>query len=188
MPMVRLWIRRTLVVSALSGSSLAVLPAQAQTSPSFAPSPLATGVNAPVGAMMANPYMNPYMNPYLNPMATQQPMTGRDAAVYMYMANSARGGLGSGVISGTRPLPGNATALNAAQPKGRGAKNPNNNLNNAMRNVPTQNGRRSVAEMPDSASAPGAGASRFFNPGPVNNGGAGRYYNRRNTYFNSNGH
>ena len=180
--MERSGIGRFLAVATLAGASLAASAAEAQTANPFAPSPLANGSNMPAGALLANPYMNPYMNPYLNPMATQQPMTGRDAALYMYMANSARGGLGSGVISGTRPMPGNAMAV-AAPAQGRGAK-----ANNAMQNKPAQNGRRPVAEMPDSVSAPGAGASRFFNPGPVNTGGAGRYYNRRNTYFNSNGH
>jgi hypothetical protein len=53
-------------------------------------------------SMMANPYLNPYLNPYMNPMATQQPMNAQNAMLYMYMANSANGGIGSGRISGTR--------------------------------------------------------------------------------------
>lgn len=56
----------------------------------------------PPASMMANPYLNPYLNPYMNPMATQQPMNAQNAMMYMYMANSANGGLGSGRISGTR--------------------------------------------------------------------------------------
>ena len=112
-----------------------------------------TGSAMPPTAMMANPYLNPYMNPYLNPLATQQPMNAQNAILYMYMANSANGGLGSGRISGTR---GGA----AAKPK--------------------------AAEMPYTAH-PGGGAARFFNPGPVNSGGAGRYYNQRGRYFQNNG-
>jgi hypothetical protein len=60
-----------------------------------------SGTGTPL-SMMANPYMNPYMNPYLNPLATQQPMTAQNAMLYMYMANQANGGLGSGRLSGTR--------------------------------------------------------------------------------------
>lgn len=59
----------------------------------------------PPASMMANPYMNPYLNPYLNPMATQQPMNAQNALMYMYMANSANGGMGSGRLSGTRGTP-----------------------------------------------------------------------------------
>jgi hypothetical protein len=38
-----------------------------------------------------------------------------------------------------------------------------------------------------SAGTPGGGASRYFNPGPVNANGAGRYYNRSGRYFMNNG-
>ena len=56
----------------------------------------------PPAAMLANPYLNPYMNPYMNPSATLQPMRPANAAMFLYAANSANGGLGSGRISGTR--------------------------------------------------------------------------------------
>ncbi len=107
----------------------------------------------PPAAIMMNPYLNPYMNPYFNPAATQQPMSAGTAALYLYSAQAASGGIGSGRLSGSRPQ------ASSARP----------------------------AEMPDSASVPGAGASRYFNPGPVNVNGAGRYYNRRSRYFQSNG-
>ena len=153
---------------------------QGQTHPVNAP--LESSATAPIGAMMANPYMNPYLNPYLNPVATQQPMTGRDAALYMYMANSARGGVGSGFLSGTRPIPGNALGLNQPREPLKANGRP------ALRKRQAQNHRREVAEMPDSVATPGASAARFFSPGPVNANGAGRYFDRPNSFFNTNGH
>ena len=187
--MAQRWMRGVAAATTLLGSSIGGAAAVGQTSPSFAPPPAAPAV----GAALANPYMNPYLNPYLNPLATVRPMTGRDAAISLYMANSAQGGLGSGVISGTRPTPANLAGAAAARPRGKAPRINANAIANAranpnMANQPLQNGRRPVAEMPDSAAFPGSGAARFFNPGPVNVGGAGRYYNRRNTYFNSNGH
>lgn len=55
--------------------------------------------------VFANPYMNPYLNPYLNPYATQQRMSPGDAALYLFSAQSAMGGIGSGQLSGVRPGP-----------------------------------------------------------------------------------
>ena len=63
---------------------------------------MSSGSAMPPSAMMANPYLNPYLNPYMNPLATQQPMNAQNALMYMYMANSANGGMGSGRLSGTR--------------------------------------------------------------------------------------
>jgi len=114
--------------------------------------PLGAGAMPPA-AMLANPYLNPYLNPYINPAATQRPISAGDAALYLYSANAARGGIGSGRLSQVRP------AAPRAKP----------------------------AEMPDGASVPGAGAARFFNPGPVNVNGAGRYFNSRRGYFQNNG-
>ncbi len=108
--------------------------------------------NVPAAVMMANPYLNPYMNPYLNPVATQGTMSAGNAALYLYSANAARGGIGSGRLSQSRAT--------APRPK--------------------------VAEMPDGASSPGGGAAKYFNPGPVNVNGAGRYYNGRRGYFQNN--
>lgn len=142
------------------------------------------GANPPsVGAMMANPYLNPYLNPYMNPAAAQRPMSGRDAAMYLYMANQANGGLGAGQISGVRPAPGamRPGQVPAGQPAGRAQPR-------AGAATAKGRGRMPVAEMPDSAAVPGAGAARFFNPGPARTNGAGRYFARPNGYFNNNGH
>jgi len=120
----------------------------------LAPAPPPTqGPAMPPAAMLANPYLNPYLNPYMNPAATLQPMSPNNALLYLYAANSANGGIGSGRMSGSRPQ--------AARPR--------------------------VAELPNSVAHPGGGAARFFNPGPVNVNGAGRYYNVRSRYFNNNG-
>jgi hypothetical protein len=124
----------------------------------MAPTPAGpSSPTVPPAALMMNPYLNPYLNPYINPLATQKPMSAGNAALFLYSAQAANGGMGAGRLSGTRPLP--TTAQAQARP----------------------------AQMPDSASVPGAGAARYFNPGPVNVNGAGRYYNRRNRYFQNNG-
>jgi len=133
------------------------LPAEAPAQMVAVPGPTQGGMQGgsamPPAAVLANPYLNPYMNPYLNSAATQRPMSAGNAALYMYTANAARGGIGSGKL-------GQAKAV-APRPK--------------------------VAEMPDASAVPGAGAARFFNPGPVNVNGAGKYYGRRNRYFQNNG-
>jgi hypothetical protein len=116
----------------------------------FAPPPPPASNSA---TMLGNPYMNPGLNPYLNPYMTQQPMNGSNALLYLYAANTARGGIGSGQLS----------------------------------NPPASRTRSGAAELPDSVSRPGGGAAKYFNPGPVNVNGAGRYYNQRGRYFNNNG-
>jgi hypothetical protein len=115
--------------------------------------PLTQGSSMPASAMMSNPYLNPYLNPYMNPAMTQQPMNSNNALLYLYAAQAANGGVGSGRMSGAR--------MQATQP------------------------RAALAGTP--ASTPGGGAARFFNPGPVNVNGAGRYYNRSGRYFMNNG-
>jgi hypothetical protein len=124
--------------------------ASAQTGPV---PPASQGSSMPPSAMMANPYLNPYLNPYMNAAATQQPMNANNALLYMYMANAANGGIGSGRLSTAR--------AQAPAPK--------------------------AALAGSSARTPGGGAARFFNPGPVNANGAGRYYNRSSRYFMNNG-
>jgi len=70
----------------------------------FAPPPAtSTTPVLPPAAIMANPYMNPYLNPYTNPLATQQPMNAGNALLYLYGAQQAKGGLGSGRLPGSRP-------------------------------------------------------------------------------------
>jgi hypothetical protein len=134
-------------------SAWALISPQA-TSAQYAPPPPPASTTNPATALgIGNPYMNPALNPYLNPAITQQPMNGSNALLYLYAANTARGGIGSGQLS----------------------------------NPPTTRGRSRAAELPDSVSRPGGGAARFFNPGPVNVNGAGRYYNQRGRYFNNNG-
>ncbi len=117
--------------------------------------PGVSGSGMPASAMMANPYLNPYLNPYMNPAMTQQPMNSGNALLYLYAAQAANGGMGSGRISNSR--------------------------------VQQQPSRPQAALAGTPAATPGGGASRFFNPGPVNVNGAGRYYNRSSRYFMNNG-
>jgi hypothetical protein len=94
------------------------------------------------------------MNPFLNPYMTQQPING-NLAVYMFAAQQANGGIGSGRLSGTRPARPTAPAAPAA---------------------PSGDGRRA-------SDIPGANAARYFNreyqPPMV----SGRYYTRQGRYF-----
>ena len=76
--------------------------ASAQLAP--APPPSQNG-SIPPAAVMANPYLNPYLNPYMNPAAAQQPMNANNALLYLYSANAANGGIGSGRMSGVRGTP-----------------------------------------------------------------------------------
>jgi hypothetical protein len=113
-----------------------------EASAQFAPPPTPGASTSP---FTGNPYLNPALNPYLNPAMTQQPINRNNALLYLYAAQSANGGIGSGQLSNAR--------VSRPQPK--------------------------AAEMPNSASTPGGGAARFFNPGPVNTNQAGRYFNQR---------
>ncbi len=67
----------------------------------LAPPPSSSN-SAPNAAMMMNPYYNPYMNPLLNPGAPQHLSAG-NALLYMYTAQAARGGIGSGRLSNPAP-------------------------------------------------------------------------------------
>ena len=173
--------RRWRMAFVVVGLGWIATPAHAQVGLSATPG--ADTATASPAAMMANPYLNPYLNPYMNPTATQRPMSGRDAALYLYMANSANGGLGSGQVSGTRPIPG-AVNVGVAGQRAVAPARPQAAGGAASKRL---KGKLPAAEMPNSASEPGSGAAKFFNPGPGNSNGAGRYYARRNTYFNSNG-
>jgi hypothetical protein len=136
-----------------------------EASAQFAPPPPSPSSSMSGMAMMGNPYLNPYMNPYLNqglyPGLKQQPITGGNALLFLYAAQSANGGIGSGRISGTRPDP--------TAPVGARAR------------------RSRAGEMSALTGVPGAGAAKYFNPGGVNGPGSGRYYNQRGRYFMNNG-
>jgi hypothetical protein len=108
----------------------------------------------------ANPYAVPTLNPFLNPYAAlYAPANPRDAALYFFAAQQSLGGIGSGQLSGVRPL-------TAAQPI---APSP----------VPAD---RRVSD------TPGAGAARYFNRpvrgGQIPNG----HYNRFGSYYSAIGH
>ena len=135
------------------------------------------GSTRPPTAALMNPYLNPYMNPYLNPAATQQTMSASDAMLYLYAAQASGGGIGSGIISGTRPTPGRTRALDkpvsTAVPGGgaSGYFNPGPvNVNGAVATLDQDGASKS-----------------HFNPGPFNVNGAGRYFNRRSPRRGNNG-
>jgi hypothetical protein len=111
---------------------------------------------------LGNPYANPMMNPFLNPYMTQVPMSRNTMLMYFATAQSAKGGIGSGQLSGVRPPRGQNQAPAAGQ-------------------------RRLPAEMPLSSGVPAGGAGRYFQRGPVAPQNRGAYFQRHNRYFASNG-
>jgi hypothetical protein len=81
--------------------------------------------------MMMNPFFNPYMNPVLNPAAPQQKMGVGNSLLYLYSAQAARGGIGSGRLSnpGTQTRKRPAMMPNSASvPGGAAAKYFNNSM------------------------------------------------------------
>ncbi|GIW87566.1 MAG: hypothetical protein KatS3mg108_1890 [Isosphaeraceae bacterium] len=58
----------------------------------------------PVSAVPQPFYLNPAMNPYLNPYLTTTTMTPDAALLYLLAAQNARGGIGSGQLSGVRAV------------------------------------------------------------------------------------
>jgi hypothetical protein len=80
------------------GISLIVMGFASSVSAQMAPPPSASS-NTPPAAMMMNPYLNPYMNPLINPGAPQQNMSVGNNLLYLYSAQAARGGIGSGRLS-----------------------------------------------------------------------------------------
>jgi hypothetical protein len=100
---------------------------------------------------------NPYLNPYLNPYMNPA------ATLQPMNANNALLYLYA------------ANSANGGIGAGR------------ISGTRAQAPRSRAAELPNSVARPGGGAARYFNPGPVNVNGAGRYYNQRGRYFNNNG-
>jgi hypothetical protein len=125
-------------------------------------------------------FANPMLNPYLNPYASQFAGNNNDFLLYLYAANQANGGIGTGVISGTRPAPGRpAGSLPPGQNPGllqRGAGQPSPFRNTSNR--PLRPGEYPAATMPRSASRPGSAAGNYFYRGMQSNDGAGRYFDR----------
>ncbi len=72
------------------------------TSAQMSPTIPSGGTFGSPASTMANPALNPYLNPYMNPFATGQPANSNNMLLYLYAANNANGGLGTGRISGTR--------------------------------------------------------------------------------------
>jgi hypothetical protein len=115
--------------------------------------------SAPSGSTSTGPsasmmMMNPYYNPYMNPLVNPgAPQQQMSAGTSLLYLAAANSARG-GIGSGKLSNPGTS----------------------AM-------GRKRPANLPNSASRPGGGAARYFNPGPVNTNGAGRYFNQRGRSF-----
>jgi len=122
----------------------------------------------PSASAMANPYANPYMNPFLNPFVMANGGYGTpnrtDGLAYLWAANQRAGGIGSGRLSSSRPLP----------PGSRPQES-------------TLKGGRAAAEMPVSARRPGGAAGRYFNRGTGHVDPRKASFGRQNRYFMNNG-
>ena len=127
--------------------------------------------NALYGGAAPTPF-TPYLNPYLMQMSPGNP----DYLTYMYMANQRSGGIGSGVISGSRVAPGApAGSTSSSPPPSRpGTSSPARPSAYASR-LPAEPQR---ATFPTSASVPGTNTGGHFMRGPNATAGAGRYFNR----------
>ncbi len=141
--------------------------------------------------MYGNAAMNPYLNP-MNPYAMGVMPNSPDFLLYMYAGNQANGGLGSGVISGTRPAPG-ANAGSQLPQQQMGTMNPyaaqqamnRRGLTPKSSNASPRGSKPAL--MPVASAIPGSGAAHYFN-GAVNGAnGAARYYNRPTGRFQNNG-
>ena len=163
--------------------------------PAMAQTGIFGGTGTPSGGQSQVPlpvqmYGNPLLNPYLNPYAaTQLRGTSPDAALYFYSASQMNGGIGSGVISGTRVAPGVPAG---SVPQGRsqgqtGAPTTAKPPRPTDRPMGDRRAARPAAEMPMSTAVPGASAARYFNRGPQPSEGAATYYNRNQSRFQNNG-
>lgn len=114
--------------------------------------------------------LTPYLNPYLIGMSPGN----QDYLTYMYLANQRAGGIGSGVISGTRPAPGVAAGTTRAAA-------PSPGPSPAARNAPYTS-RPSVGQnrvtMPLVPPGPGSNSGGYFVRGPNATQGAARFFNR----------
>jgi hypothetical protein len=117
-----------------------------------------TGMSGLGMGMSANPFLNPYMSPFLNGGINQQQITPANAAMYLFAAQAANGGIGSGRLGGARPAPGSTKAKPATTTDSRPSSN-----------------------------TPGAGAARYFNRTTAANTGANSYYSRQSNHFPRNG-
>jgi hypothetical protein len=146
------------------------------------------GQQAGAVQLFGNAGMNPYMNPYAAGLMPNNP----DFLLYMYSANQANGGFGTGVMSGTRPGPGQQMGANGRM----GSSNQTGKAGNGPMTPKAQGGKaaqsrtrggRQPALMPMASAVPGSGAAGFFGRGFDSTGGAGRFYNRTSARFNNNG-
>lgn len=129
-------------------------------------------------SMYGSAPLNPYLNPYLVGMSPGNP----DYLTYAFLANQRNGGIGSGVISGTRPAPGVSVGSATAGQAGSG---PNPGPSTASRNAPYTSRpaieQNRVTFPMSTASVPGANTGGFFQRGPSTTArGAARYYSRTN--------
>lgn len=141
------------------------------------PAPAAAGFANPItpglgayASPYANPFTNPYFNPYLNPYMTTVPMSPDLGMLYLLGARSARGGLGSGQISGVR-----------AAERGTDRRQPNSvppTISRRSRSRSRSRSSRGPARMPRSLARPTAGAERYFGRLPDRGAAAADYYGR----------
>ncbi len=159
----------------------ALLAAGSEAKAQLAPTPPLNGTSGQLGlanAMYGSAPLNPYLNPYLMGMSPGNP----DYLTYAYLANQRNGGIGSGVISGTRPAPGAPAGSAPAAPA---AANQGARPAAGARYAPytsrpaVEQGR--VTFPMDRASIPGSNTGGYFLRGPSTTAqGAAKYFSRTN--------
>ena len=171
----RSWVAGMFVAVSWAGAS------RAQVASGYRPQVPATT------SIFSNPTLNPYLNPYAVALAPQA--NNPDYLLYLNAANQANGGIGTGVISGTRIAPGvpagkkpptasaapnRSGTFSSAMPRGRSVTP--GRTEGAMP-VPGTNGAATMST-PAATATPWANASGYFLRGPGGGDGANRYYNR----------
>jgi hypothetical protein len=135
----------------------------------------AQGLSSALFGQAAPTPFTPYLNPYLMQMSPGN----QDYLAYMYLNNLRNGGIGSGVISGTRPAPG--VTAGSTRP-GQEASAQGAAASPVARNTPYATSRPPVGQnrvtLPLLAPGPGANSGGHFMRGPNATQGAGRYFNR----------
>lgn len=117
----------------------------------------------------ANPFVNPSFNPYLNPYMTVVPTDPELGLLYLLGAQSARGGLGSGQLSGTRgPQAASDRPVSTSPPS------PITSPQTRPRTTTT----RGPARLPGSPMVPTVGAESYFQRLPDRGGAAADYFGR----------
>jgi hypothetical protein len=172
----RRWAALAVAVASLAPTGAAMAQAQGPGTATSGASQSEQGLSTALYGQAAPTPFTPYLNPYLMQMSPGNP----DYLTYMYLNNQRNGGIGSGVISGTRPAPG--VPAGSTRPGQVAAPAQGATASPMARNTPYAASRPSVGQnrvtLPLLPPGPGANSGGYFMRGPSGQQGAARYFNR----------